>query len=67
MKAILPAPLLTLLVLTLTGCHQEQQPQIHDEKIGYSSATFSPTQQFKTHQVAAFVVPTDQASLSFVY
>ena len=56
MKAILPIPLLTLLVLTLTGCHQEQQPQIHNEKIGYSSATFSPTQQFKTHQVAAFVV-----------
>lgn len=31
----------------------------------YSSAYFKPTNQFSTHQVAAFVVPTDQASLSF--
>ena len=31
----------------------------------YSSAFFKPTLQMKTHQVAAFVEPTDQASLSF--
>ena len=65
MKATSSIPLLILLVLLLSACHHEQQPVQNDEKIGYSSATFSPTQQYKTHQVAAFVVPTDQASLSF--
>ncbi|MCB1582815.1 MAG: efflux RND transporter periplasmic adaptor subunit [Marinicella sp.] len=31
----------------------------------YQSAVFSPEAQYKTHQVAAFVEPTDQANLSF--
>lgn len=47
------------------GCQKDvaQTPQKNDSF--YSSAKYSPTPQFKTHQVAAFVVPTDQANMSF--
>lgn len=65
MKPSIFTAVLILIVLTLTACQHEQPPSQNEEKIGYSSATYTPTQQFKTHQVAAFVVPTDQASLSF--
>ena len=33
--------------------------------VGYSSALFSPQEQFKTHKIPAFVEPTNQANLSF--
>ncbi len=53
--------------ICLTGCQTEAEKESTKpiENIGYSSSKFSPSEQFKTHQVAAFVVPTDQANMSF--
>jgi len=52
-------------VLMLTACKEAPVTAAAEADTSYSSAQFSPAEQFKTHQVAAFVVPTDQASLSF--
>ncbi|MFC3193301.1 efflux RND transporter periplasmic adaptor subunit [Marinicella sediminis] len=55
-----------MFIVLLTGCdHQASEQQDNAEQITYGSAEFSPNEQYKVHQVAAFVVPTDQASLSF--
>ncbi len=54
-----------LAVLMLSACQEAPVNTAAENNDSYSSALFSPTLQFKTHQVAAFVVPTDQASLSF--
>lgn len=56
------------LVLILSACKDEQKTIKYSTTTtegSYSSAVFSPSPQLKNHQVAAFVVPTDQASLSF--
>ena len=61
-----PNGILMLLTLTLTGCIQtssdSSDPQ---ENISYSSENYAPTEQYKTHRVAAFVNPANQATLSF--
>ncbi len=59
----------TILLLTISmlafGCNNntEQPRTVNDSS--YNSARFEPTPQYKTHEVSAFVVPTDQASMSF--
>ncbi len=66
MKKILTTLTLATAVLALSACSTETvtvSSQNHDA--AYRSEHFSPKEQFKTHQVAAFVVPTDQASMSF--
>ncbi len=68
MKKHISYLILTALLIMLNACSKEtttpnkENPQ---HTTAYSSATFTPKEQFKTHQVAAFVVPTDQASMSF--
>lgn len=50
----------------ITGCSSEKiETSTEYEKSGFHSSNYSATAQFKTHKVAAFVVPTDQANLSF--
>ena len=50
----------------LQACNHEKTPQVSETNdFGYSSANYTPTEQFKVHRVAAFVEPTDQANLSF--
>ncbi len=60
--------MLTILMgISFAGCQSdaEQESVNKIENIGYISAKFVPSEQFKTHHVAAFVVPTDQANMSF--
>ncbi len=59
--------LLTLVsLLFLAACSQAPEAtSATKETASYSTALFSPTAQFKTHQVAAFVEPTNQANLAF--
>ena len=58
--------LTSLTCLLLQACSKETEIEAQaNNDVGYSSAKFSPEEQIKTHQVPAFVEPTDQASLSF--
>jgi len=57
---------LLLLILPLFACTDKEEKQVnHQEKIQYQSAVFEPSEQHKTHKISGFVVPTNQASLSF--
>jgi RND family efflux transporter MFP subunit len=54
------------LFMILSGCDNQATEQAETEdSVTFGSAEFSPEEQHKIHQVAAFVVPTDQANLSF--
>ena len=59
------------IALLLTACTETKDQETTSSldktqtNSAYDSAIFSATTQYKTHQIAAFVVPTDQASLSF--
>jgi len=59
------------IALLLTACTETNDQPLtssldkNQTNSTYDSAIFSATTQYKTHQIAAFVVPTDQASLSF--
>ena len=55
---------ITLMVITACS-HQASETSKDEERVTFGSAEFTPTEQHKVHQVAAFVVPTDQANLSF--
>lgn len=59
--------LFTVLSLStlLLGCKEHKEPVTENNDSSYSSAKFSPTDQYKTHEIAAFVSPTDQAQMSF--
>ena len=52
-------------LLFLAACHQDQPETQHLEHTAYTTKEFSPQPQIKTHQMAGFVVPTDQATMSF--
>lgn len=65
MKMIKKTYFSTFLIL-LTACTQEVTQDIDEtNEDSYLSAIYSPSEQYKTHQIASFVEPTDQANLSF--
>ena len=57
--------LLGFTLLILAGCQQDQAATQHLERASYTVQEFAPQQQIKFHQIAAFVVPTDQATMAF--
>ncbi|MCX7553428.1 efflux RND transporter periplasmic adaptor subunit [Marinicella sp. S1101] len=57
--------LLIIIGFLTTACHNDSNVSTELQDSGYDAALFSPSPQFKNHLVAAFVVPTDQASMSF--
>jgi RND family efflux transporter MFP subunit len=62
LKSIISMAVFTMLV----ACSPSGSEQaIEKHQVSFESAAFHPQQQFKTHQLSAFVEPTNQAYLSF--
>lgn len=57
--------ILIAVLFLLTACQFEAEMKSNKNENSYTSAKFHPSEQFKTHRIAAFVEPTDQANLSF--
>ncbi len=56
---------LAFVLLFLAACQQDQPATQQLERASFTVQELAPEQQIKTHQMAAFVVPTDQATMSF--